>query len=72
MGINFKDIHIGSLIQQSVLENNVKISRIRNFLKCSEEDVTNMYQSKSLDAELLLHWSKLLEYDFFLGYTHSI
>ncbi|WP_262916944.1 transposase [Chryseobacterium aahli] len=70
MGINFKDIHIDSLIQQSVLENNVKISRIRNFLKCSEEDVTNMYQSKSLDAEL--RWSKLLEYDFFRLYTQYL
>ena len=72
MGINFKDIHIGSLIQQSVLENNVKISRIRNFLKCSEEDITNMYQSTSLDAELLLRWSKLLEYDFFRIYTQHL
>ena len=31
-----------------------------------------MYQSKSLDAELLLRWSKLLEYDFFRIYTQHL
>ncbi len=72
MGINFKDIHIGSLIQQSVLENNIEISRICNFLKYSEEDIVLMYNSKSLDTELLLRWSKLLEYDFFRIYTQHL
>lgn len=72
MGINFKDIHIGSLIQKSVIENNIETSRICNFLKCSEEDIASMYNSKSLDTELLLRWSKLLEYDFFRIYTQHL
>lgn len=72
MGINFKDIHIGSLIQQSVKENNIEPNRICNFLKCSEEDIEMMYRSKSLDTELLLRWSKLLEYDFFRIYTQHL
>ena len=72
MGINFKDIHIGSLIQQSVMENNVEISRICNFLKCTEQDISTMYKSKSLDSGLLLRWSKLLEYDFFRIYTQHL
>jgi len=72
MGINFKDIHIGSLIQQSVVANNIEISRICNFLKCKEEDINTMYNSKSLESELLLRWSKLLEYDFFRIYTQHL
>lgn len=72
MGINFKDIHIGSLIQRSVEENNVEPNRICNFLKCSEEDIEMMYRSKGLDTELLLRWSKLLEYDFFRIFTQHL
>lgn len=72
MGINFKDIHLGSLIQQSVEENNIEPNRICNFLKCTEKDIEMMYQSKSLDTELLLRWSKLLKYDFFRIYTQHL
>ena len=31
-----------------------------------------MYESKSLDTELLLRWSKLLEYDFFRIYSQHL
>jgi len=72
MGINFKDIHIGSFIQKSVEENNIETARICNFLACSEEDIALMYKSKSLDSELLLRWCKLLEYDFFRIYSQHL
>ena len=57
--MNFKDIHIGYFINQRVTENGIEISRICNFLKCTEKEISKMYQSKSLDTELLLRWSKL-------------
>ena len=31
-----------------------------------------MYQTKSLDTEVLLRWSKLLEYDFFRIYSQHL
>jgi len=31
-----------------------------------------MYQIKSLDTEILLKWSKLLEYDFFRVYSQHL
>ena len=31
-----------------------------------------MYEVKSLDTEILLRWSKLVEYDFFRLYLHII
>ncbi|MBB6372286.1 hypothetical protein [Chryseobacterium shigense] len=31
-----------------------------------------IYQSKSLDAEILLRWSKLLKYDFFRLYSQHL
>ncbi len=70
--MNFKDIHIGSFINQRVTENGIEISRICNFMKCTEKKITEMYQSKSLDTELLLRWSKLLEYDFFRIYSQHL
>ncbi|MBB6372167.1 transposase [Chryseobacterium shigense] len=70
--MNFKNIHIGILIAQRVTESKVKTLRICNFLKCSEEEILKMYQSKSLDAEIILKWSKLLEYDFFRLYTQHL
>jgi hypothetical protein len=70
--IDIKNIHIGSLIHQRVIENNIDTSRICNFLKCSEEDIRQMYEAKSLETEILLRWSKLLEYDFFRIYSQYL
>ena len=70
--MNFKSIHIGSLINQLVTESGIEISRICNFLKCSEDEISEMYGAKSLDTEILLRWSKLLEYDFFRVYTQHL
>ena len=70
--MNFKSIHIGILINQAVTESGTEMSRICNFMKCTEKKITEMYQSKSLDTELLLRWSKLLEYDFFRVYSQHL
>ncbi|MGV0995554.1 transposase [Empedobacter sp. UBA7620] len=70
--MNFKNIHIGILINQAVTESGIEMSRICNFFKCKEKEVTEMYQAKSLDTEILLKWSKLLEYDFFRIYTQHL
>lgn len=70
--MNFKEIHIGTLINQAVAERGIEMSRICNFLKSSEEDVLKMYQARSIDTETLLRWSKLLEYDFFRIYSQHL
>ena len=70
--MNFKDIHIGKMIEKRVQETQVDIVRICNFLKCSEKDVVEMYKSESIDSQMLLRWSKLLQYDFFRIYSQHI
>ena len=65
-------IHIGQMIEKDVADSGIEISRICNFMKCTEEEVKQMYQSKSLDTDILLKWSKLLEYDFFRVYTQHL
>ncbi|WBV54115.1 transposase [Chryseobacterium gambrini] len=70
--MNFKDIHIGNLIAKRSAESKIEVIRICNFLGCSEEEIQEMYQSKSLGAEIILKWSKLLEYDFFRLYSQHL
>lgn len=69
---NFKDIHIGQLIEQRAKEMATDPVRICAFLKCTEEDIKDTYRSESLDTAVLLRWSKLLEYDFFRIYSHHL
>lgn len=66
---NFKDIHVGSLINERVSECKIEMERICKFLKCDEYKILEMYKEENLDSGLLLKWSKLLEYDFFRVYS---
>lgn len=70
--MNFKDIHIGELIEKRVSETRTEIRLIISFLNCSEEEITKMYLAKNIKTETLLRWSKLLEYDFFRFYTQHL
>lgn len=70
--MDFKNIHIGSLIQKRVAESGIEISRICNFMKCSEEEINGIYLSEAIGTNELLKWSKLLEYDFFRIYTQHM
>lgn len=70
--MNFKNIHIGQMIQERVSECEIELSRICNFFKCFEHEVEQMYLSKNTNTEDLLKWSKLLDYDFFRIYTQHL
>lgn len=70
--MNLENIYIGSLINRRVAECGIEMPRICKFLKCSEEEVRKMYETKSMDSDILLRWSKLLEYDFFRLYSQHL
>jgi len=72
MTMNLKEIYVGQLIKQRVLECNISIERICKFLKCTEEDIEKIYEKESVEADLLLKLSKLLEYDFFRLYSQHL
>ncbi|SIQ95486.1 hypothetical protein SAMN05880574_1393 [Chryseobacterium sp. RU37D] len=67
-----KVVVIGSLIEERVKEIEIGMDRICNFFKCSVSDIESVYKSKSIDSDMLLKWSKLLEYDFFRIYTQHL
>lgn len=70
--MNLKEIHIGQIIEKGIEERGIELSRICNFLKCSEEEINEMYKQKNLDTDMLLRWSKLQEYDFFRIYSQHL
>ncbi|MCY1662502.1 transposase [Chryseobacterium sp. SL1] len=70
--MNFKNIHIGSLINQRIIETNTDLTRICNFMNTTENEIEKMLISESIDSGNLLKWSKLLEYDFFRIYSQHL
>ncbi|GEN75636.1 transposase [Chryseobacterium hagamense] len=70
--MDFKNIHIGKIIQKKVDESDISMLRICNFLKANEAQVYQMYQCEELPTGILLRWSKLLEYDFFRMYSQHL
>ncbi|NML69047.1 transposase [Chryseobacterium sp. RP-3-3] len=72
METNFKEIHIGNYIREHVKKHEIPLLRICNFLKTTEEEIIKMYEQESLDTNVLLKWSKLLEYDFFRFYSQHL
>ena len=69
---NFKNIHIGQMIKERIAENEMETLRICNFFNCTEDEVIEMYQQENLPTDILLKWSKLLEYDFFRLYSQHL
>ena len=70
--MNFKHIHIGSIIAEQVLLQQIAIGRICKFFGYAEEQIEAMYQQESLDSNDLLKWSKLLKYNLFLYYQNHL
>lgn len=64
-----KHIDLGSLIYKAVKEQDMSMSRICNFFDLSEKEIKKMFLQETISTDLLLKWSKLLEYDFFRIYT---
>ncbi|MDR6463303.1 helix-turn-helix domain-containing protein [Chryseobacterium sediminis] len=72
MALDLKNIHIGSMIQSRVKQNEFEMTRICKFMQSSEEEIKIMYLQKDLPTNILLRWSKLLEYDFFRIYSQYL
>ncbi|MBL1220195.1 transposase [Chryseobacterium sp. L7] len=70
--MDLRNINIGYLIKSEVEHNEIEIQRICGFLKCTEQEVEEMYNQTELSTALLLKWSKILEYDFFRLYSQHL
>ena len=70
--MDFKNIHIGEMIEKRVQETDTDVMCICKLLMCTEEDVRRIYSSKTIESEILLILSKLLHYDFFRVYSQHL
>ena len=59
-----KNIHIGSIIKQKVLESSMTIKEFADRISCERTTVYNIFQQKSIDIEKLMKISEVLNYDF--------
>jgi DNA invertase Pin-like site-specific DNA recombinase len=69
---NLKDIFIGKYIEERISESGISQERVAKFIKCNEQDIPKIFESKSIDSETLLRLSKVLEYDFFRLYSQHL
>ncbi|WP_336731925.1 transposase [Chryseobacterium sp. VD8] len=68
----YKDIHIGQFIKERANELEVSKERMCSFLKKDEKAIDKIFESASIETDLLLRCSKLLEYDFFRIYSSHL
>lgn len=62
--MEYKNINIGELIKKRVQYLGINSDRICSFMKINEKEIEEMYHHNNIDTDVLLKWSKLLEYDF--------
>lgn len=65
-------VHIGKLIQEELHRQERTVSWFARKLFCDRTNVYDIFQRRSIDTELLLRISMILNYDFFKHYTDEI
>lgn len=69
MSFNFKEIYIGKLIEQQVIESDISMERMMNFMKCSKEEIENVYKDMVPDLKMIIfrykmHWILKIQLTF--------
>ncbi len=70
--MDFKNIHMGSLVKKRSDELAIPPERLAKFMDCQVKDLPDMYKAETLDSGVLLRWCKILEYDFFRMYSQHL
>lgn len=70
--MNYKTINIGLLIKKTVIEKEVSEERILKFTKINALQLQDIYNSIHINTDLLLKFSKILDFDFFRIYSQHI
>ena len=65
-------LHIGKLIEEELRRQERTVSWFARKLFCDRTNVYDIFQRKSIDTELLLRISIILNYDFFRYYTDRV
>mgnify|MGYP005931123649 FL=1 len=65
-------VHIGKLIEKELHHQERSVTWFANKLYCERTNVYNIFKRKSIDTELLLRISQILNRDFFKDYQKEI
>lgn len=63
------NIHIGHLIQKQLRADDRSVSWLAREIHCTRNHVYKLFKRSSLDSELLLHISVVMQFNFFQYYT---
>lgn len=63
-----KDIHIGKHIHTVFISKGLTVTEFAKRINKSRENIYHVFNRKSIDTDLLLKISEILEYDFFTLY----
>lgn len=58
-------MHVGKLIKQKMEEQGRTVVWLSRQLSCCRTNVYKIYEKESIDTNLLMRISKVLDYDFF-------
>jgi predicted transcriptional regulator len=64
---DLRSVHIGALIEQKVRES-MNISGFANILNCERKTVYGIFKQQSIDIDLLMKISEILDFDFIQTY----
>ncbi|MBQ4408317.1 MAG: XRE family transcriptional regulator [Bacteroidales bacterium] len=65
-------IHIGKLIEAKLQEHGTTKAWLAQKLYCHRTNVNDIIRRSSIDTDLLLHISKILDFNFFVYYTDEL
>ena len=66
--VYMKDVHIGKHIHTVFISKGLTVTEFAKRINKSRENIYHVFNRKSIDTDLLLKISEILEYDFFTLY----
>ena len=66
------EIHIGKLIKTKLDESDISVVRFAKAINTTRENAYGIFKRKSIDTELLLRISKVLNYNFFIDLSGQL
>ena len=64
--------HIGQVIKQELERQERTVVWLARKLSCDRSNIYRIFQKESIDTNLLVRISVILQYDFFAGFSDSI
>lgn len=68
----FCHMHVGKLIKEVVRLKGMTVVRFADKLSCSRANVYKVFEKRSIDTDMLMRVSSILDYDFFMAISERL